>query len=97
MNLDKLKVNGIGLYFLTLEERGVRLSIDGSQIFKPKKNILELNKKQFEEWMSGKDLDLECEKGYWIMKHNDNFLGCGKSSGNKIIGFIPKERRVVFE
>ena len=67
LDLDKLRVNNLGLYFLTIENTGVRLSIDGSQLFKAKKNILELDRKQFEFWMVGIDLPAKVNKGYYIL------------------------------
>lgn len=95
IDTSKLKINNVGLYFLSLEGK-IRLSIDGSQIFKVKKNVLELNEKEFEKWMNGAILDIKQEKGYFVLKHKDHYLGCGKSTGEKILNFIPKERRVVF-
>ena len=95
-DFSKLKINNIGLYFLSIVKDGLRFSIEGSQLFKAKKNILELNKNNFEKWMTGKDLDLEVEKGYVIIKYGDEFLGCGKSNGEKIFNYVPKERRVKF-
>jgi len=84
------------LYFLSIVKDGLRLSIDGSQLFKAKKNILELDKKGFEKWMTGEELILEKENGYFLIKYNDDFLGCGKSTGNKILNYVPKARRVKF-
>jgi len=39
---------------------------------------------------------LEKENGYFLIKYNDDFLGCGKSTGNKILNYVPKARRVKF-
>lgn len=78
-------------------EGAFRLSIEGTQIFKKQinKNIFELNRKQAEEWMSGQELNLKPEKrGFVIMKYQDDFLGCGKASEEKITNFIPKNRRL---
>ncbi len=96
IDYSKLKINNIGLYFMTIEKDGLRLSIDGSQIFMAKKNIIELDKNDFENWMSGKDLELEHSRGYVILKYGKNVLGCGKSLGEKILNYVPKERRVLF-
>ena len=44
--------------------------------------------------MKGQDLQLSTDlKGFVIIKNKDNFLGCGKVAENKILNFIPKERR----
>jgi NOL1/NOP2/fmu family ribosome biogenesis protein len=95
-DFSKIRINNVGLYFLSIVKDGVRLSIDGSQLFKAKKNILELNKKEFEKWMTGEELNLEKENGYFLIKYKDDFLGCGKSTGNKILNYVPKARRVKF-
>ena len=96
LDKNKLKINNIGLYIFSIEDDGLRFSIDGSQMFKAKKNIIELNEKQFKEWMTGNNLDIKTEEGYYIIKYKDYFLGCGKSSGEKVYNYVPKERRVVF-
>jgi len=44
--------------------------------------------------MKGEDLDINTDKRYAILKNNNDFLGCGKSTGEKIINTIPRERRV---
>ncbi len=95
-DFSKIRINNVGLYFLSIVKDGVRLSIDGSQLFKPKKNVLELTKKDFEKWMTGEDLNLEMENGYFLIKYKNEFLGCGKSNGEKIFNYVPKARRVKF-
>ena len=95
-DFSKVKINNIGLYFLTIVKDGVRLSIEGSQLFKAKSNVVDLDEKNFRKWMSGEDLNLEFERGYVILKHKNEFLGCGRSSGEKIWNYVPKERRVKF-
>jgi NOL1/NOP2/fmu family ribosome biogenesis protein len=96
LDFSKVKINNIGLYFLSIVKDGLRFSIEGSQLFEAKKNILELDKDNFEKWMVGNDLNLEVERGYFIVKYKDEFLGCGKSNGEKIFNYVPKERRVKF-
>jgi len=78
-------------------EDAVRLSIEGTQIFKEQinKNIFELDKEQAEKWMSGQELNIKSgKKGFVVMKYRDDFLGCGKASEEKITNFIPKNRRL---
>jgi NOL1/NOP2/fmu family ribosome biogenesis protein len=97
INLEKLRINSMGLYFAQLMPDGIRLSIEGSQIIGPraKKNILELNEKQKKEWLRGNDLEIKTElKNYVILKCNKDFLGIGKIKQNKILNYIPKTRRL---
>lgn len=78
-------------------EESIRLSIEGTQVFKDQinKNIFELDKEQAERWMSGQELNLKPgTRGFVIMKYENDFLGCGKASEEKITNFIPKNRRL---
>ncbi len=93
----KVFIEKIGIYFAKLVDEQIRLSIEGTQILKTqiKNNILEINKEQTEQWMMGRELQIATgKKGFLVMKHNDDFLGCGKASENKIGNFIPKNRRL---
>ena len=85
----------IGAIFLPTDE--IRLSIEGTQIFKDQitKNIFEINNEQLENWMFGRELNIKTGlRGIIAIKHQDDFLGCGKTSENKIGNFIPKSRRL---
>jgi NOL1/NOP2/fmu family ribosome biogenesis protein len=90
-------VERLGVYFAKIIKEDVKLSIEGSQILKEqiKNNIFELNDEQAEKWMMGQELNLKSGKrGFVVMKYQDNFLGCGKASEEKISNFIPKMRRL---
>ena len=94
---NEIRIENIGLYFAKWEEENdIRLTIDGVQLLKNQitKNILELNDNQADQWLKGNDLDIKEERGWKILKHNNEFLGCGKSTGEKITNFMPKERRI---
>ena len=99
--IDKLvPVEGAGIYFGSFEKQGIRLSIEGTQLLKNqiKKNIFELNSKQLEKWMLGEDLQIKTgSKEFLVMKYEDNLLGCGKASSEKIGNFIPKSRRLKYK
>ncbi len=85
-----------GIYFGTLDGRGIRLSIEGSFIVGKlaKKNVLEVDDETARRWMRGEDI--ECSmKGYVILKWKNFFLGCGKSNGRILRNFVPKNRRIV--
>lgn len=99
-DLEKITfIERIGIYFgkifdLTGE---IRLSIEGTQILKNQiiKNIFEINDEQLDSWMQGQELNIQTGlKGIIIIKHNEDYLGCGKASENKIGNFIPKMRRL---
>ena|SRR3989344_7383845 len=95
LNTKDLRINNIGLYFLDIE-KGLRLSIEGSQIIgkKATKNIHELNDQEIREWLRGYDLECNNVQGYRLIKYKDDFYGVGFASNNKIKNFVPKSRRL---
>ena len=72
IELEKLRVNSIGMYFCEIDKLGIRLSIEGSQIVGPKaeKNIVEINEEQTKQWFKGEDLEINGNySGFLIIKH----------------------------
>lgn len=89
-------VEGVGIYFLKKEVTGIRPSFEALNLLKGQitKNILDIDDKQLERWIRGHDLDLKVPEGVYAMRHNGDFFGCGKSNGNTIFNYVPKERRI---
>ncbi len=97
IDLKKLRVDNIGLYFCSLEKDGIRLSIEGSQLIGKyaKTNVANLNKDDVIKWMKGEDVSINEEvEGYVIIKNNDDFFGTGKYKDGKILNFVSKSRRL---
>ena len=100
LKLEKVVfIERLGIYFAKVisGENAIKLSMEGVQILKDqiKKNIIELDEKQAESWTKGEDLNVQTGKrGFVILKHKNDFLGCGKASQHKIGNFIPKSRRL---
>lgn len=96
--LDRtLKIENIGLYFAKEHANNeLRLTLDGAQLFKEQitKNIIKLTKQQAQEWFKGMDLEIKSENAFKVLKYNNEIIGCGKSTGEKIANFMPKERRI---
>jgi len=96
IDLSRLKINSVGLYFAELKGE-LRLSIEGSQLIGPEatKNIVEISEQQMKDWFLGKDLeDIEGDySGFVILKHKNDFLGTGKFKDSTILNFVPKARR----
>ncbi len=93
----KLRINSLGLYFATIENNELRLSIEATQMFgkKADKNILNLNEEQLKEYMLGKNITVNNNNNTTvILKYKDDFIGCAKQKDFKVINFLPKERRV---
>ena len=97
IDLEKLRINSIGIYFCEIDKIGIRLSIEGSQIVGPKasKNIAEINEEQTKQWFKGEDLEIKGNySGFVIIKHNNDFLGTGKYKNGKILNYVGKSRRI---
>lgn len=97
LDLKKLRINSLGLYFGELRNGELRLSIEGSQIVGPHatKNIVELSQEEKKQWLQGIDLDKPCDnQGFVLIKAGDDFIGCGKCKEGRILNFVPKARRL---
>jgi len=95
--LDReIRIENIGLYFAKYEGDEIRLTLDGIQLLKDQitKNIIELNDEQANEWFKGLDIEIQVGYGWKVLKHNNELIGCGKSTEEKITNFMPKERRI---
>ena len=91
-----VNVEIIGIYLCKLEKDGIRLSHDAVSLLKDKitKNIFEIDNEQAKKWFKGEDLVIETDKGYLILKNSSLLIGCGKSTCERIMNFVPKERRI---
>ncbi len=89
------RIEIIGLYVMK-EEGDYRLTIDAAHHFKDKitKNILELSEEQFQKWIRGHNIEMPAERGTYIIKYKDDLIGTGKSNGQVLFNFIPKDRRL---
>ena len=97
IDIEKIRINSLGLYLGETYDNDIRLSIEGSQIIgkKAKKNVVELDKQETKDWLRGIDIEKETGiRGFIILKHNTDFLGCGKAVDKKILNFVPKNRRL---
>ena len=93
----ELRINSLGLYFASLENNELRLSIEATQMFgkKADKNVLNLNEGQLKQYMLGKNITVDNNNNTLvILKYKDDFIGCAKQKDFKVINFLPKERRV---
>ena len=95
-DFSRMRVETIGLYFGTTEKDGIRLSIEGSQIVgkQASRNVIDIDEKQLFMWLRGFDLDIPCESDYVLLRHKNDFVGCGKRKSGGILNFIPKDRRI---
>ncbi len=93
----KLRINSMGLYFGELRNNELRLTIEASQIIgkQAKKSIIDLDDQQIKDYIKGKDIEYRSEeKGFFLIKHKDDFYGSAKLKNNTILNFFPKSRRI---
>ena len=93
---ESINIELLGTYLIKTEG-DLRLSFDALHLLQDQitKNIFEINDQQYELWMRGHDLmDVKTEKGTLVIKYKNDFIGCGKSNGEKISNYVPKERRL---
>jgi len=98
IDLSKLRINSLGLYFGELKNNQLRLSIEGSQLIGKfaKNNVIKLNDKEARLWLKGYDIEKKAKsEGFVILKHNTDYLGTGRYKDNKIFNFVPKTRRIM--
>ncbi len=96
INFSKIKANSLGLYFANLKNE-LRLTIEGSQIIGPysKKNILEVNEDQLQDWIHGRDMETDKKfEGFVLIRNKNDFYGTGRYKEGKMLNFVPKERRL---
>ncbi|MDD5178087.1 MAG: hypothetical protein PHT54_02295 [Candidatus Nanoarchaeia archaeon] len=99
INQKDFNISSYGLYFAR-DIGEIRLSVEGSQIIGEyaKKNIIELDESLLKKWMQGLDITMDSDQeGFVLIKHKNNFYGCGKYKNGIILNYVPKERRVKFE
>lgn len=97
IDVSKLRLNSVGMYFCEYDKVGIRLSIEGSQIIGPNasKNIVEIDENETKRWFKGEDLEKRGDySGFVILKHKNDFLGNGKYSNGRILNYVGKSRRV---
>ena len=98
IDISNLRLNSVGMYFCEVDNLGIRLSIEGSQIVGPKatKNAVELDEDETKRWLKGEDLEKNCGNcsGFVILRHRNDFLGNGKYANGRILNYVAKTRRV---
>ncbi|MBS3119662.1 hypothetical protein J4475_02465 [Candidatus Woesearchaeota archaeon] len=97
LGLSAFKVSSVGLYFAEETGKGLRLSIEGSQLIGPycKKKVVELSKEDARLWLKGQNIACQyAGSGYVLVKHDTDFLGSGYLKEGIIQNFVAKTRRI---
>ncbi len=104
IDLSKLHLDKVGLYFAEEHNGSFRLSKEGVQLLakeaqeskKELKNIVVLNREEMKKYFQGEDLDKDLgEKSKFVLlKYEKDLFGCAKYKEKKILNFLPKIHRV---
>jgi len=88
-------IEQIGLYLIKKED-SLRLSMDAIHLLKSQitKNIIEITESQFNDWIRGKDISIPAQRVNIIIKYKKDLIGFGRSTGEKVYNYIPKDRRL---
>ena len=98
LDLERLRIDSLGLYFGEQKNSELRLSIEASQLIgkAATRNVVEIDDSEFKDWIRGNDLEKSPDdcSGYVLVRHNTDFIGCGRCKEGKILNFVLKARRV---
>ena len=96
LDVSSMNINSLGLYFGTIKGSEIRLSVEGSQLIgkNSEENVVSLNNEELKEWLRGEDLEDIKGKGFVLVKNKKDYFGSGRVVNNKLLNFIPKERRI---
>lgn len=91
------RVNATGMYFANIRDNNVRLSIEGAEIVSriAKKNKIIITAKQAYEWIRGRELTVPTDtKGFQIIMHKTDCMGCGYAKEGVLLNYVSKVRRI---
>ncbi|RJQ15499.1 hypothetical protein C4573_05055 [Candidatus Woesearchaeota archaeon] len=97
IDMQKMRIDTLGLYFGELYNNALRLSIEGAQLIAKhaEKNIVPLNKEQMLEWVTGNDISCtEQHDGFVIVTWEKDVLGCGKTKNGTLFNYVSKSRKL---
>ncbi len=95
----QVKIDNVGMYFAEqMSGNELRLGVEGAQIIgkTATKGIIEVSDEQMENWLKGMDVLIEDKmvRGYLILRHRNDVIGCGFVKEGKIQNYMPKNRRL---
>ncbi|MFA6089297.1 MAG: hypothetical protein WC755_05510 [Candidatus Woesearchaeota archaeon] len=96
VDINKLKVRQIGMKIGTYNGDMLILTIQGTQYFGPKchKHIINLSDLDARHYLKGEDIDFEEPDGVYLIKNDDNLLGCSKIYNGIVRNNIEDSRQI---
>lgn len=102
---NEVGIELLGMYLFHDYHGDMRLSFDAISALKDQitENIIDIDDKQAEEFLKGRDIalsDADKEKfkseslGFKIIRNRGEFIGTGKLIADRIVNYMPKERRL---
>ena len=103
IELQKLIIDKIGLYFGEMKPNQIRLSKEGAQLLaqeakaqkKKLNNVVELSAEEIKSYFLGKDLnrDVGPKNRLVLLQYQNDVLGCASYKEGIILNFHPKNNR----
>jgi NOL1/NOP2/fmu family ribosome biogenesis protein len=93
---NTINIEIIGMYLLSQKDADLRINFDAVSLLRDQieKNIVKINQEQYELWMRGYDLEIKHPRGIAVIKFKHDLVGIGRSNGEKIFNYVPKERKL---
>lgn len=100
VDLEKLRVDKVGLYVVEVKDSHVRLSKEGAQLLAKEnpdglKHVVALDREEIKQYFNGADLkkDLGGKSRYILIKYENDIIGCSKYKEGVILNYLPKINR----
>jgi NOL1/NOP2/fmu family ribosome biogenesis protein len=94
INFDNLRIVQIGIKIGEIRKEQIILTIHGSQIIGPDsdKNIITLSKEDARNYLRGEELNIDIFDGVYLLKSEDEFIGCGIIKSGIVSNTIERAR-----
>jgi|SRR3989344_779506 len=100
IDLQKLRVDKLGLYIAEVKGNSVRLSKEGVQLLAQEsdgklKNTVDLDSEEMKKYFNGEDLekDLGTENRFVLLRYKGDIFSCAKYKDKVILNYLPKIHR----
>jgi len=100
IDMEKLRIDRIGLYLGEFKHGQLRLSKEGAQLLAAQavenkielQNVVELDSSELKEYFQGRDVvkELGSESRLILLRYGADIFGCARYKENKILNFLSK-------
>lgn len=91
-----VRIEITGIYFASKKDEEIRLNFDVVSLLRNEitKNVIEIGKDNYEKWIRGSDIEMKTRRGTVVLKYGNDLIGVGKSNGERVFNYVPKERKL---